>query len=100
MVSQNFRQAYLQHVGMTQVSGDCDFLIFFSMAYCRPGKHRQVVLSNWYSLRHIILNQIIPSFSANNICNGPATWSILTSHYGQGSSPLQGHGSWLVCEVV
>ena len=30
---------------------------------------------------YIILNQILPSFSANNICNGPATWSILTSHY-------------------
>ena len=56
-----------------------------------------------------------PLFSVNKICNDPATWSILTSHYAwwpvtakndfpnthesQGSSALQGHGSWLVCEV-
>ena len=62
------------------------------------------------------------SFSANKIYNGPATWSILASHYAwgppqlhktafptpmvrpldesQGSSPLQGGGSWLMWEVV
>ena len=32
MVSHNFRQAYLQEVGLTQISGDYDFCnIFFSM---------------------------------------------------------------------
>ena len=35
-------------------------------------------------LRHIILNQVLPSFYANKICNGPATWSIITSHYAWG----------------
>ena len=70
-----------------------------------------------------MLNQILPSFFTNKICNCPATWSILTSHYrmlegtwlhitafpthmvrpldeSQGSSPLQGHSSWLMCEVA
>ena len=30
MVSRNFRQAYLQEVGLTQISGDRDFLNIFS----------------------------------------------------------------------
>ena len=47
-------------------------------------KHHRVILSNWQRLRHITLNQILPSFSANMICNGPATWSILTSQYAWG----------------
>ena len=51
----------------------------------RTDKHHQVVLSNWQSLRHIVLNQILSSFSAHKIDNGPATWSILTSHYAWGS---------------
>ena len=51
----------------------------------KTDKHHQVViLLTWYNLRHIILNQILPSFSANKICNGPATWFILTSHYAWG----------------
>ena len=48
-------------------------------------KHHQVVLSNWSGLRHIILNQNLPSFFVNEICNGPGTWSILTSHLTWGS---------------
>ena len=93
-----------------------------SMIDSKTDKHHQVILSNWLSLRHIILNQIFPCWSANKICNGPATWSILISHYAwgpvttfngfpktpmirpldesQGSSPIQGRGSWLMCEVA
>ena len=44
-------------------------------------KHHQIILSNWYSLRPFILNQILPSFPTNKICNDSATRSILTSHY-------------------
>ena len=60
------------------------FLFFFNMIDFKTDKHHQVILLNWYSLKHIILNQILPSFSANKIWNGPATWSILTSHYAWG----------------
>ena len=83
-------------------------------------KHHQIILLNWWNLRHIILNQILSFFSASKVYNGPTTWSILTSHYArgpettyngfpnthgtafgwEGSSPLQGHGSWLMCEVA
>jgi hypothetical protein len=139
MVYRNLRQAHLQEVGLTKISGDREFFNIYSnrigfgtecaadsrtdsRTNSRTDKHHQIILLNWPSLRHIILNQILPSFSANKVCNGPATWSILTSHYAwgpvttyngfspthmvrpldysQGSSPLQGHGSWLMCEVV
>ena len=86
-VSRNFCQAYLQEVGLTQILGDRDFFnIFFSRINfktnfraisvthfridSRTDKHHQVVLSNWYSLRHMTLNQILPSFFGNRVCNG------------------------------
>ena len=84
MVSPNFRRACLQELDLTQISKDHDFFhIFFSMPYFKINfkaysivdsmtyRHHQVVLSNWWSLKHFILNQILPSFYANNICNGP-----------------------------
>ena len=63
MVSQDFRQAHLQEVGLTQISGDHGFLNIFSsmigfvtyyredsITYfkidIRTNKHRQVILSN------------------------------------------------------
>ena len=60
-----------------------DFITYSIIDY-RIDKHHQVVHSNWRSSKHIILNQILPSFPANKICNGPATWSILTLHYARG----------------
>ena len=66
--------------GPTQVSGDHVFVLkyFFSNTYFMTGsitnsmtnKYHQVVMSHWWILRHIILNQTIPSISANKICNG------------------------------
>ena len=44
-------------------------------------KHHQVVLSIGRLETYNILNQILPSFFPNKICNGFATSSILTSHY-------------------
>ena len=61
MVSQNFHEAYLQEVGLTQISGDHNIFSFSMIdfrtdfrAYSNTDKYHQVVLSNWYILRHII----------------------------------------------
>jgi hypothetical protein len=72
-------------------------------------------------LRHIILNQIIPSFppikyamvpqhgpfSLHTMLEGPSlhitafpTHMVRPLDESQGCSPLQGHGSWLMCEVA
>src|SRR5665213_2493370 len=83
MVSQNFHQTHLQEVGLTQISGDHDkknppkmvCLIFSSMTYSTIDSK-----TNSLKFRHIVFNQILPSFFINKICNGPSTWSILTSH--------------------
>ena len=101
------------------------FFIFFRAwqisTYSRRNKHHQVILLNWYSLRHIIVNQILLSFSrpqnmqwSHNMVHSHVTlcskardyikWLSQHPRYGlwmrvQGSAPLPGHdGSWLVCE--
>ena len=72
-------------VGLTQIPGDHDILQGkFHNKFQYRFQDRQATPSISLKLRHIILNQILTPFSANKICNGPATWSILTSHYAWG----------------
>ena len=80
MVSRNFRHAYLQEVVLTQISGYNIFLISFSnMTDFRADSRidsktefqdRQI-LSKWWSLRHIILKQILPSFPPTKYATVP-----------------------------
>ena len=72
MVSWNFCQAHLHEVGLTRIPGGHEsfFSTFSSMrdlkTNCRVDfrteKHHQVILSNWYSLRHIIFKPNPPLF--------------------------------------
>jgi hypothetical protein len=59
------------------------FMTYF-MIDSRINKHHQIILLKLKFFKHIILNQILPIFSTNKVWNGPATWSILTSHYAWG----------------
>jgi hypothetical protein len=130
MVYRNLRQAQLQEVGMTKIRGYHDFFNIFSnrrdfrtdcRVDSRTDKHHQIILLNWSSLRHIILNQSSPLFPPTKYAmipqHGPFSlhtmledmWLHITAFpthmvqpldESQGSSPLQGHGSWLMCEVA
>ena len=98
MVCRNLRQAYLQEVGLTQISWDHFFIFIFTSAWqisCRFLSRFLNRFQDWqippssslklveFETKYIKPNH--PSSYANKICNGPATWSILTSHYAWGS---------------
>jgi hypothetical protein len=104
MVYQNLCQAHLHEVGLTKIPGDHDFLnIFFQ--HDKFQERLQSIfqkfhdrfhdrLQDWQTPPNNSLKLVnfktyytksnLPSFSANKVCNGPATWSILTSHYAWG----------------
>ena len=124
MVSRNFRQAHPQEVGLTQFMGVHAFFNFFFQQDRLQGRfqYRQTPSSNYLKVIEFETCYIKPNppfFSANKICNGPTTWSIHTMLEGpwlyktvfptpmvrpldesQESSSLQGHRSWLMCEVA
>jgi hypothetical protein len=89
-------------VGLTKIPGDHDFFnIFFSRTDfrtdfradfradsridsrtdSRTDKHHQIILLKLINFETYYIKSNPPLFSANKVCNGPATWSILTSHY-------------------
>jgi hypothetical protein len=47
----------------------------------RTDKHHQIILLKLINFETYYIKSNPPLFSANKVCNGPATWSILTSHY-------------------
>ena len=121
MVSWNFRHAHLYEVGLTQIMGDRDyFSIFSNMTYCRAipvidsmidsstHKHHQVIFSNWERLSQILFSFLQHDpFPLHTMFEAPwlhkmafPTPMARPLDESQGSSPLQGHGSWLMCEVA
>jgi hypothetical protein len=98
MVCRNLRQAHLLEVGLTQISGDHDFFnvcFFPNMTDFKADfiidsmidKYHQVVISNWLSLRHIIINQILPFFPSTKytmvLQHGP-----FSLHYNRAASKV------------
>jgi len=47
----------------------------------RTDKHHQIILLKLINFETYYIKSNPPLFSANKVCNGPTTWSILTSHY-------------------
>ena len=82
MVSRKFRRAYLQEVGLTQISGDHCFLNIFSTGHISGHISKHIPTPFTLCLR------------VRDGCKGH------TLDESQGSSPLQGHGYWLVCELA
>ena len=130
MVSQNLRQAYLQELGLAQMSEDHYFFnIFFQhekfrtnlradfITYSKTDKFSQIGRV-WDILYQTKSSPLFPPtkyamvpqhgpFSLYTMLEGPwlhkmafSTPMVRPLDESQGSSPLQGHGSWLVCEVA
>jgi hypothetical protein len=107
MVSRGFRQAHLQEVGLTQILGDHDFFRCFpSMKHftidSKTDKHHQMILSNWWNLRHIILKQTFPSFFRQqnmqwscNMVYSHFTLSLRTRDYIEWISQHPWYGLWM-----
>ena len=81
MVCRNLREAYLQEVAMTQISGDHNFFDFF-----QHDKFQGIFQNRFHdwqippssSLKLVEFEKYYiksnpPLFFANKICNGPAT---------------------------
>ena len=85
-----FRQTYFEEVGLTQISGDHDFFKYFFNRKKIHDKFQDTQTPPSSSLKFVefetyYIEPNLSFFSANKICNGPATWSILTLHYAWGS---------------
>ena len=114
-----FRETMIYLYFFTSMTNSKVDSIIYSRTWSRTNKHRQVVLSNWSSLRHTIVNQTLPfflptkyamvpqhgPFSLHTMLDGPwlhktafPTPMVQPLDESQGASPLHGHGSWLVCD--
>ena len=137
MVCRNLRHAYLQEVGLTQISGDHDFYLFcfffkffseldkfegrfhnkFQDWHIPPSSSLKLVEFETYYMKPnppLFFRQQNMRWSRNMV-HSHFTLCLRLCDYlkrlfptpmvrpldeSQGFSPLQGHGSWLVCEVA
>ena len=95
MVYRDLHHTHLLEVGLTQIPGDQDFFNNFlsktnfgtdcrvdSITNSKTDKHHQYKSLKLIEFEIYCIKPNPPLFfPANTICNGPATWSILTSHY-------------------
>ena len=72
----------------------------FSMTNSKIDKHHQVILLNWKSSRHIILNQILPSFrptkyAIHNMVHSHFTLCLRAHDYIKHLSQHPWYGLWM-----